>query len=142
VVSFLLDTNVVSELVRPKPESAVVTWISGHLPNELFLSAITIAELVRGVSKIPAGRRRERLRRWVNDDLQRQFQARILSFDQEAAMIWGTVMGEADRRGRPRSAIDIQIAAIAIRNGLTLVTRNVLDVEDVPVKVINPWGTR
>lgn len=78
--------------------------------------------------------------RWVLDDLRQQFEGRILPFDHEAAVIWGTIMGDSDRRGRPRAAADSQIAATAIRFDLTLATRNTADFAGLPVKLLDPWS--
>lgn len=99
---YLLDTNVVSELVRPAPRTSVVDWIASESPRDLHIASVTLGELVRGTIRLPDGRRREALERWVLDDLRQQFEGRILPFDDEAAVIWGTIMGDGDRRGRPR----------------------------------------
>jgi predicted nucleic acid-binding protein len=138
VAGYLLDTNVISELVRPAPRKGVIDWIASEAPHDLHLSSVTLGELVRGTTRLPDGRRREALRRWVLDDLRRQFEGRILPFDHEAAVIWGTIMGEGDRRGHPRSAADVQIAAIAIRFDLMLATRNTADFKGVPVRLLDP----
>lgn len=106
----------------------------------MHLSAITLGELMRGVARLPASRRRRILARWVEVELQRQFEGRILPFDREAALIWGSIMGEGDRQGRTRAAADAQIAATAIRYSLTLATRNTADFAGVPVKTVNPWS--
>jgi toxin FitB len=138
--AFLLDTNVVSELVKGRPEQRVLDWVAGHLPADLYLSAITLGELIRGIAKLPTGPRRGALRRWLDADLRREFEGRILAFDQGTAAIWGDLMGEADRRGRPRSAIDAQIAATARQHELTLVARNIADFAGLGVRLFNPWG--
>ncbi len=137
---FLLDTNVISELVKPAPHERVLRWVAGRSALDLYLSAITVGELARGVARLPAGRRRDALARWIEEDLQQQFGGRILAFDQQAAVIWGGIMGEGDRQRRPRAAIDAQIAATAIRHGLTLATRNGVDFEGMGVPLTNPWG--
>lgn len=142
VAGFLLDTNVVSELVKPVPEPRVVDWITRHSPVELFLSAVTLGELVRGAVRLPDGKRRDRLRKWIDEDLLQQFAGRILPFDQEAAAVWGRIMGDGDRAGRPRSAGDMQIAAIATRFEVTVVTRNVGDLAETGVSLVNPWDRR
>jgi predicted nucleic acid-binding protein len=139
VPGFLLDTNVISELVRPAPDEQVLRWGASRSALDLYLSAITIGEPTRGVTRLPAGQRRDRLARWIDEDLQQQFSERILAFDQRAAVTWGKIMGEADRQGRPRAALDAQIAATAIRHGLSLVTRNTADFDGIGVQVMNPW---
>jgi toxin FitB len=139
VPSFLLDTNVVSELVRPVPEERVAVWFVAQPANDLYLSAVTLGELVRGIVKMPGGRRREALSRWVEVDLPSQFEQRILPFDQAAAAVWGEIMGEGDRRGRRLAVLDAQIAAIAVRHGLVVATRNNTDFQAAGVAVLNPW---
>ncbi len=136
---FLLDTNVVSELVKPSPESSVLDWIARQAVVDLFLPAISLGELIRGVVRLPQGRKRDALVRWVRDDLPRQFEGRILSFDREAAVLWGNIMGEGDRSGRPYAAADAQIAATALRHGLIVATRNGRDFQGKGVELFNPW---
>jgi predicted nucleic acid-binding protein len=136
---FLLDTNVVSELVRTIPHARVLAWIRRQRPTELFLAAVTLGEIVRGVVRLPTGSRRSRLEAWATESLPRQFAGRILAFDQQAAVIWGELMGTADRTGRPRAAADPQIAATAIRHDLIVVTRNTGDFEDLTAALENPW---
>ena len=137
--SYLLDTNVIGELVRAVPDGRVIRWVARRMPLDLHLSAVTLGELIRGISRLPGGKRRRTLLRWVNDDVRIRFAGRILPFDEEAGVLWGTIMGRCDRRGRPRAAADAQIAAIALRFGLTLVTRNTDDFRGMPVTVVNPW---
>lgn len=137
---FLLDTNVASELVRRRPDPGVVAWIASRDAVELHLSTITLGELIRGVERLADDERRARLARWLRDDLPRQFRGRILPFDRAAAEIWGRIMGEGDRLGRPRSVIDAQIVAIARRNDLTMVTRNAADFERLGLGLVNPWS--
>ena len=136
---FLLDTNVISETVRARPEPLVLAWLERQSPAELFLASQTIGELVRGACKVREKARRERFTRWIETDLTRQFEGRILAFDDAAARIWGRLMGEGDRTGHTPPAADTQIAAVAIARDLTLVTRNVKDFERFDVEVVNPW---
>ena len=139
MTGFLLDTNVISETVKPRPEDRVLAWISDQAPGELFLAAMTFAELARGARKLgDTGRGRE-LERWIHGDLARQFAGRILSFDREAAAIWGEIMGDGDRVGKTRPAADAQIAAVARRHGLVLATRNVRDFTEPGAGLRDPW---
>jgi predicted nucleic acid-binding protein len=140
--AFLLDTNVVSELVKVRPDPLVLQWTARHAPSDLYLAAITLAELVRGVARLPDGKRRSHLKDWVEQDLRGQFRGRILAFDEHAALVCGEIMGDCDRRGQPRSFADAQIAAIAIRAGLRIATRNVGDFRPMLVAVVNPWLDR
>lgn len=136
---FLLDTNVVSELVRATPHARVLSWIRLQRPTDLFLAAVTLGEIVRGVVRLPTSSRRSKLEAWVTELLPRQFAGRILAFDQQAAVIWGELMGTADRTGRPRASADAQIAATAIRHDLVLVTRNMPDFKELISALVNPW---
>jgi predicted nucleic acid-binding protein len=140
VRGFLLDTNVVSELFKNAPEPRVLGWLSNRTAAEFYLATVTLAELVRGATRLPDGETRERLKSWTENDLRERFAGRILSFDEQCALICGRFMGEGDRRGKPRPFADIQIAATAMRFELTLVTRNVREFRDMPIKVIDPWS--
>lgn len=139
MAGFLLDTNVVSELVRPGPARPVLDWVGGQAPDQLMLSAISIGELTRGIARLAPGRRRRILQRWIDVDLEREFAGRILPFDHATAVVWGQLMGDGDRAGRPRPAIDAQLAATALRHRLAVVTRNTADFEGLGITVIDPW---
>ena len=136
---YLIDTNVVSETLKPRPERRVVDWISRQMANDLFLASISLGELVRGVRRMRDRARRERFQRWIDYDLAAQFQGRVLPFDRETAVIWGEIMGDGDRVGRPKPMADAQIAAVARRHGLTLVTRNMRDFVGMEVVLLDPW---
>ncbi|WP_428103214.1 type II toxin-antitoxin system VapC family toxin [Candidatus Rariloculus sp.] len=138
-MAFLLDTNVVSETIRPRPQQAVVDWIQAQSPTDLFLAAQTIGELVRGARKVKETARRERFERWIEQDLARQFEGRILPFDGAAAAVWGRLMGDGDLKGQPPAAADAQIAAVAFQHELILVTRNEKDFVRFDVQLLNPW---
>ena len=139
-MAFLIDTNVVSETFRPRPAPRVLAWVRRQMAGDLFLAAMSLGELVRGARRAKDRTRRERLARWINHDLTTQFQGRILPFDREAAVIWGTIMGDGDRTGRPKPMADAQIAAVALRHGLTLATRNIRDFRDMGVALVDPWA--
>ena len=139
-MAFLLDTNVVSETVRPRPRQTVLDWMESRRPSDLFLAAQTIGELVRGARKVREHERRERFERWIEQDLARQFEGRVLPFDGGTAAIWGRLMGDGDRAGRRPSAADAQIASVAIQHELILVTRNVRDFVRFDVRLLNPWS--
>ena len=138
-MAFLLDTNIVSETVRPKPERRVLAWIEERSPAELLLASMTIGELMRGARRIKDEPRRTTYERWIENDLSEQFEGRILPFDDKAARTWGRLMGDGDRKGLTPAAADAQIAAIAINHGLILVTRNVRDFQNFDLEIINPW---
>ena len=140
-MTFLLDTNVVSETVKPRPDKAVLHWIETQIPADLFLAAQTIGELVRGARKVREQARRERFERWIEQDLALQFDGRVLPFDGHTATVWGRLMGDGDRAGRPPASADAQIAAAAIQHELILVTRNVKDFANFDIRLLNPWQT-
>jgi len=125
--------------LRPQQDATVSDWIRRRSPLELFLAAITLGEIVRGVARLPSGPRRSRLKPWASELLPRQFAGRILAFDQAAAVIWGELTGQADRAGRPRAAADAQITATALRHDLALVTRNTADFEGMIPALLNRW---
>ncbi|MCY4590037.1 MAG: type II toxin-antitoxin system VapC family toxin [Alphaproteobacteria bacterium] len=138
-MAFLLDTNVISETVRPRPDKTVIDWIESQIPSDLFLAGQTLGELVRGARRVKEQARREQFERWIQQDLARQFDGRILPFDAPTAAVWGRLMGDGDRAGRRPSAADAQIAAAAIQHDLTLVTRNVKDFRNFDIRLLDPW---
>lgn len=135
----LVDTNVVSELLLIKPTPAVSAWFDSEVPDNLITSSITIAEVVYGLRIMAKGRRRDVLRSSFDALVERVFQQRILSFDEDAAYIYADVVGARKEMGRPMSIPDGQIAAIARANHLALATRNVKDFEDCGLELINPF---
>jgi len=138
-VSFLLDTVVVFELVRKSPSTAVLKWIDGQDEASLYLSVLTIGELEKGIARLPASVRRNRLLSWVRRDLVERFGGRLLPIDMRTAARWGSVTGESEKRGRPLPVIDCLIAATALVHGLSVATRNVGDFERCGAACVNPW---
>jgi predicted nucleic acid-binding protein len=138
-VSFLLDTAVVSELVRKSPSATVLKWVDGQDEASLYLSVLTIGELEKGVARLSASARRNRLLSWVRRDLVERFGGRLLPIDTRTATRWGSITGEPEKRGRPLPVIDCLIAATALVHGLTVVTRNVGDFERCGATCFNPW---
>lgn len=139
MTGFLLDTNVVGELVRPRPDELVARWIERRRVEELHLSTLTIGELTRGAAKLGDTARSASLRRWI-DALALQFEGRLLAFDLRAARRWGDTAGRADRAGGPLPAADAQIAAIALVHGLRVVTRNVRDFDRMVPDAVDPFA--
>lgn len=138
-MNFLLDTNVVSEWVRPKPEPNVVAWLAAASEDTVHLSVITIAELERGIQLLPKGARRERLERWLNGDLLERFEGRLLDVTAEVAREWGRISASAQQAGRPIGVVDAFFAATARVGELTLVTRNDAHFRHIGIDVLNPW---
>ena len=142
MMAYLIDTNVISETLKPDPEARVIGWLRDRKPHDLFLASMSLGELVRGARRVKDAGRGERFRRWIEHDLAIQFEGRILPLDQEAAVIWGEIMGDGDRIGRPKPMADAQIAAVARRHNLTLVTRNTGDFTGMNVPILDPWRSR
>jgi toxin FitB len=138
-VTYLLDTNVVSEWTRPRPAPGVVGFLASANEDLLYLSVITLAELRRGVDRLPNGIRRVSLDEWLENDLIRRFDGRILHIDRAVARAWGRLMATIERRGRAPGVMDVWIAAIAEVHDLTVVTRNVADFEPFGRRIFNPW---
>lgn len=136
----LLDTNVVSELMKTEPAEAVLAWLN-HQPSErLYLSAVTIGEIAYGLRILPDGKRRSGLRDRFERFVALAFDQRVLSYDESAGRIYGELMAERKELGLPMSVTDGQIAAIARRDHLTIATRNVLDFENCGIEVVNPFN--
>lgn len=138
-MSFLLDTNVVSEWTKPRPNPGVVEWLSQVAEDQVFLSVITFAELRFGIDRLPNGARRERLDSWLHDDLPRRFEDRIVLVDGAIADAWGQLVATRATAGRPLQAMDGLIAATAHVHQLTLVTRNAADFQGTVGSVLTPW---
>jgi toxin FitB len=138
-MSFLLDTCVVSELVRKVPHDEVLDWLSRQDEEALYLSVLTLGEIEKGVSKLRASTRRDRLRMWLTRDLAARFAGRLLPIDAHVATRWGMMSGEAEKRGIALPVIDSLIAATAFEHGFSVVTRNVADFERCGVSCVNPW---
>jgi predicted nucleic acid-binding protein len=140
-VKYLLDTCVISELVRPKPDSAVVTWVQDQLEEHLFLSVLTLGELRKGIQRLPDGHKRVSLENWLDRDLKLRFAGRWLTVNEEVAERWGLVTGNAAKRGVSLPVLDGLIAATALMHGMTVVTRNTDDILSTGVLFLNPWET-
>ncbi len=139
-MSFLLDTNVVSEWVKPKPDPAVVAWLAEADEDRVFLSVVSLAELRHGIDRLAAGKRRRGLDTWLREELPLRFEGRVLPVDQAIADRWGELVARRDAVGRPIAVMDAFIAATASVHGLTLVTRNTADFQLVVRQIVNPWG--
>lgn len=135
----LLDTNVISELMRAEPTQIVLDWFGQHDAADLFISAITEAELRTGVAILPDGQRRDRLQLAIDAMIDQDFQSRVLPFDSLAAKAYAEIASQRRAAGRPIAEADCQIAAIARANAAMVATRNVRDFDKCGVAVINPW---
>jgi predicted nucleic acid-binding protein len=136
---FLLDTSIPSELIRPKPEPLVKTWLAAQRLDTLFISAVSFGELRKGISLQSPGKRRTELETWLETDLSELFAGRILPMTRSIAEHWGILEAQRQLAGRPLDVPDGQIAATAFEHNLTLVTRNVKDFAGLGIAVLNPW---
>jgi len=138
-VSFLLDTNVVSEWVRPQPDRNVISWLAEVDEDRVFISVISFAEIRRGIEMLAAGRRHERLATWLAEELPVRFEERILDIDRQVADTWGVLMARGQKIGLTLGSMDAFVAATAEAHGLTLVTRNVKDFRRLGISLLDPW---
>lgn len=135
---YLLDTNIISNVTRPVPSEALLTWMEGQVDDDLFIASLTVAEIRRGILEKPAGRKRDQLDAWFSgpEGPSALFAGRVLPFDEKAALIWARLMAEGTTKGRPRSALDTIIAAIAEANDCIVVTDNEKDFAGI--EIVNP----
>jgi tRNA(fMet)-specific endonuclease VapC len=138
-MKYLLDTNVIAELVAKQPSPNVIAWIERLEESQLYLSVITVGEIKKGIEKLPESQRKRDLHYWLTNELLLRFQGRILVIDSSVAQTWGVLTATLELRGRTLPSIDSLIAAIALHGQLTLATRNVADFAGAGVTVINPW---
>ncbi len=136
----VLDTNIISELMRPTPSPAVETWMSGQPASGMFIAAITEAELRYGLALLPEGQRQRRLLAQAEAMLAEDFAGRILPFDSAAAAAYALIAAARRLAGRPISQADAQIAAIAASRGAAIATRNVSDFTECGIAVLDPWA--
>jgi toxin FitB len=134
----VLDTNVVSELMRASPAHAVLSWLAEHRVSDVYTTAITVAEIRYGIARLPAGRRRDGLQQ-AADEIFAAFPQQVLSFDLRAAAAYADLVAQRDSTGNPISGFDAQIAAICRTHLATLATRNVADFSGTGVATVNPW---
>lgn len=135
----VLDTNVVSELMRQVPDDGVVRWVDRYPADEVFITAVTAAELAYGVERMPDGQRKTTLAVKVSELLSEDFQGQVLPFDGVAAVYYGEIAAAREEQGSPISMADAQIAAICRRFAACLATRNTKDFVDTGIILLNPW---
>lgn len=135
---YLLDTNIISNFTKPAPSESLVAWMAEQFDEDLFIASLTVAEIRRGVLEMPAGKRRDQLDAWFSGPQgpRALFAGRILSFDEKAGLAWAELMAEGKSGGRPRSGLDMIIAAIATANDCVVVTDNERDFAGI--EIVNP----
>jgi toxin FitB len=136
----VLDTNVIFEIIKPSPTKVVLSWLAAQARSATYITAITQAETLFGVERLPEGKRRTRLYNDIEDLLAREFEDRILPFDAAAAPVFAIIASHRASTGRPISQFDAMIAAIARCRGANVATRNTKDLENCGVPLINPWA--
>jgi toxin FitB len=138
-MNYLLDTCLISELAKSEPDEKVVDWVLSENETSFYVSVLTFGELNKGIEKLPESKKKEELRIWIEDELKNRFQNRIIGIDMHVSILWGKIQCVAQKKGKPMPAIDSLIAATGIAHALTVVTRNVTDMEQSGVKLLNPW---
>ncbi|MDC7742675.1 MULTISPECIES: type II toxin-antitoxin system VapC family toxin [Rhizobium] len=135
---YLLDTNIISNVVKPQPSESLLAWMSTQRDEDLFISSLTVAEIHRGILEKPRGKKRDALDKWFSgrEGPQALFAGRILSFDDKAGLIWARLMAEGKAAGKPRSGLDMIIAAVAAANECVVVTDNEKDFAGL--QIVNP----
>lgn len=138
-MNYLLDTCVLSELIRPVPEPNVVNWVREQNESNLFLSVLTFGEIEKGIEKVTSSDKKNRLRNWVETDLKQRFKGRVLTIDIAVAIKWGEIQGKLAKTGCSMPVIDSLIAMTALTNNCIVVTRNTTDMELSNAELLNPW---
>ncbi len=138
-MKYLLDTCAISELTKTKPDKKVISWITNNDEANYYLCSLTFGELYKGVSKLPDSKKRKKLFLWIEHDLKERFAGKILDIDLMVARTWGEIQGASEAVGNPMPAIDSLIAATGLTHDLTVVTRNITDMQQSGVSLLNPW---
>ena len=138
-MNYLLDTCLISELSKSKPDKKVVDWVLSKNETGFYISVLTFGELHKGIEKLPESKKKEELQIWIEGELKDRFQNRIIGIDMRVSILWGKIQCVAEKKGKPMPAIDSLIAATGIAHDLIVVTRNVSDMEQSGVRLLNPW---
>ena len=136
---YLIDTNCLSELTRLRPDANVIEWFSSNDETRMYLSVISLGELVKGIDRLPDSAKKDKLNSWIQHNLKSRFRSRIIPISESIAIKWGSIQATMELRGTPIPAIDALIVATSLVNNLTLVTRNTKDFENIGIPLINPW---
>ena len=138
-MKYLVDTNVISELIARQPNPKVVAWIDQLDPGIVYVSVISIGEIRKGIEKLRASKRKEAIKDWLDTDLLIRFQGRIVEISVETMLLWGELVARLEHEGKPMGAIDSLVAASALQGQYVLATRNEDDFQNTRVTVVNPW---
>ena len=137
-MSFLLDTNVVSESEQLQPNQSVMNWLAGRDETHVYLSALTVGEIRRGIEMLTSGKKKSHLRNWL-DEVRAKFAGKILPITETTFAVWGTMFAAFEKQGMKRPIFDSLLEATALEHDLILVTRNVLNFQHSSVTILNPW---
>ena len=138
-MKFLLDTCVISEVVKPRPNEKVITWMQENDEDQMYLSVLTFGEIEKGIEKAPDPAKKKNLQIWVENELKERFKHRILEIDMAVAARWGKEQGKGELAGKPMPTIDGLIAVSGLVHNCVVVTRNVADMQQSDVELLNPW---
>lgn len=138
-MNYLLDTCIISELIKPVPSNSVVEWLNNIPEDNIYLSSITIGEIQKGISKLVDSKKKLNLQSWLDKDLLNRFNSKIISIDKDICITWGIITANAEKRGKKLASIDSLIAATAINKVLTLVTRNTSDMIESGANIVDPF---
>lgn len=138
-MKYLLDTCVISEIIKPKPDKNVISWLEEQDENSLYLSVLTFGEIEKGIEKASNQIRKQKLRLWVEDDLKKRFEGRIIPISFSIAAEWGKMQGKSELLGKPLPTMDGLIAVSGLVSQCIVVTRNISDMEQSSVELFNPW---
>ena len=138
-MNYLMDTCVISEIIKPKPSSKVIKWLRSCQDENLFLSSLTIGEIQKGISKLPDSRKRNKLQKWMDTELIRRFDKRVLVIDIKVAQKWGEIQASSEITGTKMPVIDSFIAATGLVYDMTVVTRDTSGMEKSGARLFNPW---
>ena len=140
-MKYLLDTCVISEIIKRQPDSNVISWIQSQNEACLYLSVLTFGEIEKGIEKAPDITKKKSLKLWLEDDLKKRFEGRIIPVDLDVSIKWGAIQGAAELSGKPMPAIDGLIAVSGLVHNCVVVTRNTTDMAQSSVELFNPWLT-
>jgi predicted nucleic acid-binding protein len=138
-VKYLLDTCVISEVIKPKPDKNVLAWLQNQDECNLYISVLTFGEIEKGIEKTSNETRKRKLRLWVEEDLKKRFEGRIIEIDLDVSVQWGVIQGAAELVGKPMPSIDGLIAVSGLVHNCVVVTRNIADMTQSSVVLLNPW---
>ncbi len=138
-MKYLLDTCVISELIRPQPDQNVVSWMQEQSENDLYLSVLTFGEIEKGIKKATSPTKKKNLQLWVENDLKKRFEGRIIPIDLNISIAWGSIQGTAELLGKAMPAVDGLIAVSGLTHNCVVVTRNTSDMKQSSAELLNPW---